>query len=261
MNIVFIGAGNLATHLAVAMHQKGMRIRQVYSQTKGSAQALAKRIGCASTTDLSALQADADLYVFALKDAVLLDVLSKISPNNGLWVHTAGSIPMNIFAPFTNRYGVLYPLQTFSKQRTVDFDTIHFFIEANSDESEKSLKNITRSLTCNTHLLSSEKRKSLHLAAIFANNFANHCYALASNLLKEQGLPFEYLLPLIAETTAKVQEMLPQEAQTGPAIRYDQNVINTHLDMLSDPFIKQIYQQMSQNIYAEANKKTSEPNE
>ncbi len=252
MNIVFIGAGNLATHLATVMHLKGMHIAQVYSYTEANAKALAKKVGCDSTTDLSQLDPTADLYVFALKDALLKEVLAQVAPNDGLWVHTAGSIPMDVFAPFTNRYGVLYPMQTFSKQRTVDFNEIPLFLEANSAENEKALKNIAYSITPNIQMLSSEKRKALHLAAIFACNFTNHCYALAANLLKEQGVSFDILLPLIQETANKVQSMPPHVAQTGPAIRYDQNVIEAHLASLTDPTLKNIYQLMSESIHAEA---------
>lgn len=252
MNIVFIGAGNLATHLAIVMHQKGMRIIQIYSHTAAHAKVLAKQIGCDSTNDLKELNPTADLYVFALKDALLNEVLAQVAPNNGLWVHTAGSIPIDIFAPYTNRYGVLYPMQTFSKQRKVDFNEIPLFLEASRTEDEKMLKQIAYSITPNIQMLSSEKRRALHLAAIFACNFTNHCYALAANLLKDQDIPFEILQPLIQETANKVLSMPPHVAQTGPAIRYDQNVIEAHLASLTDPNLKNIYQLMSESIHAES---------
>jgi predicted short-subunit dehydrogenase-like oxidoreductase (DUF2520 family) len=261
MNIVFIGAGNLATHLATVMHQKGMHIVQVYSHTAENAAVLAKQLGCDSTSGLKQLNPTADLYVFALKDAFLLEVLAQIAPNNGLWVHTAGSVPMDIFAPYASRYGVLYPMQTFSKQRKVNFNEIPLFLEANSEKEEEILKQIAYSITPNIQILSSERRKALHLAAIFACNFTNHCYTLAANLLKEQDVPFEILLPLIQETAEKVLSMPPHTAQTGPAIRYDQNVIESHLQSLTSPNLKNIYQLMSASIHAEALAQTPPTNE
>lgn len=252
MKIVFVGAGNLATRLSQEMHRAGMSISEVYSRTRESAETLARKLGCRWTVDVETLSTDADLYVFSLKDAVLPDVLSRMQPNDGLWVHTAGSIPMDIFDGHTSRYGVLYPLQTFSKQREPDFSAIPFFIEAARAEDLAVLKKITRSLSSNVRELSSGKRKSLHLAAVFACNFTNHMYALAARLLQQEDIPFETLLPLIDETAAKVHGLSPREAQTGPAVRYDENVIGKHLTMLSDPDMQELYRLISKNIHKEA---------
>lgn len=252
MKIVFIGAGNLATRLSQEMQRAGMNITGVYSRTPESAQVLARKLGCRWTVDVETIPSDADLYVFSLKDAILPEVLSRMQANDGLWIHTAGSIPMNIFDGYVSRYGVLYPLQTFSKQRETDFSAIPFFFEAVRPEDLAILKKIARSLSSNVRELSSEKRKKLHLAAVFACNFTNHMYALAAKLLQEEDIPFETLLPLIDETAAKVHLLAPREAQTGPAVRYDENVIGKHLGMLSDQDMKELYQIISKNIYKEA---------
>lgn len=156
MKIVFIGAGNLATRLSLAMQRVGMQIGQVYSHTEASARQLATRLGCPWTNDLSALQEDGDLYVFSLKDAVLSDVISKVKPNNGMWVHTAGSMPMSVFEGYAQRFGVLYPLQTFSKGRNVNFDVIPIFLEANTDKNADYLKNIASALSENVRFMSSK---------------------------------------------------------------------------------------------------------
>ena len=235
MKIVFIGAGNLATRLSLAMQRVGMQIGQVYSHTEASARQLATRLGCPWTNDLSALQEDGDLYVFSLKDTVLSDVISKVKPNNGMWVHTAGSMPMSVFEGYAQRFGVLYPLQTFSKGRNVNFDVIPIFLEANTDKNADYLKNIASALSENVRFMSSEKRRSLHLAAVFACNFTNHIYTLSYKLLENESIPADVLLPLIDETVSKIHSMPPAVAQTGPAIRYDENVINKHLAMLDDP--------------------------
>ena len=221
MKIVFIGAGNLATRLSLAMQRVGMQIGQVYSHTEASARQLATRLGCPWTNDLSALQEDGDLYVFSLKDTVLSDVISKVKPNNGMWVHTAGSMPMSVFEGYAQRFGVLYPLQTFSKGRNVNFDVIPIFLEANTDKNTDYLKNIASALSENVRFMSSEKRRSLHLAAVFACNFTNHIYTLSYKLLENESIPADVLLPLIDETVSKIHSMPPAAAQTGPAIRYD----------------------------------------
>lgn len=252
MKIVFIGAGNLATRLSLAMQRVGMQIGQVYSHTEASARQLATRLGCPWTNDLSALQEDGDLYVFSLKDTVLSDVISKVKPNNGMWVHTAGSMPMSVFEGYAQRFGVLYPLQTFSKGRNVNFDVIPIFLEANTDKNADYLKNIASALSENVRFMSSEKRRSLHLAAVFACNFTNHIYTLSYKLLENESIPADVLLPLIDETVSKIHSMPPAAAQTGPAIRYDENVINKHLAMLDDPDMQAIYRLLSQNIHKEA---------
>lgn len=252
MKIVFIGAGNLATRLSLAMQRVGMQIGQVYSHTEASARQLATRLGCPWTNDLSALQEDGDLYVFSLKDAVLSDVISKVKPNNGMWVHTAGSMPMSVFEGYAQRFGVLYPLQTFSKGRNVNFDVIPIFLEANTDKNADYLKNIASALSENVRFMSSEKRRSLHLAAVFACNFTNHIYTLSYKLLENESIPADVLLPLIDETVSKIHSMPPAAAQTGPAIRYDENVINKHLAMLDDPDMQAIYRLLSQSIHKEA---------
>ena len=252
MKIVFIGAGNLATRLSLAMQRVGMQIGQVYSHTEASARQLATRLGCPWTNDLSALQEDGDLYVFSLKDTVLSDVISKVKPNNGMWVHTAGSMPMSVFEGYAQRFGVLYPLQTFSKGRNVNFDVIPIFLEANTDKNADYLKNIASALSENVRFMSSEKRRSLHLAAVFACNFTNHIYTLSYKLLENESIPADVLLPLIDETVSKIHSMPPAAAQTGPAIRYDENVINKHLAMLDDPDMQAIYRLLSQRIHKEA---------
>ena len=252
MKIIFLGSGNLATRLSLEMHRKGMQIGQVYSHTPENPQQLAALLGCPWTTDPETVDTDADLYVFSLKDTVLADVIARVRPNEGLWVHTAGSMPMDVFNGHTANYGVLYPMQTFSKTREVDFNVIPFFLEANTSENAGKLQHLAEKLSGNIHFLSSDKRKSLHLAAVFACNFTNHIYALAVKLLEEQDIPADVLLPLIDETAAKIHTMPPRVAQTGPAIRYDENVINKHLAMLGDSDMRSIYRLISQSIHKEA---------
>lgn len=252
MTIVFIGAGNLATRLALEMHRVGMTIGQVYSRTEESASVLAKKLNCDWTIRPEEVSPEADLYIFSLKDTVLKEIISRVRPNNGLWVHTAGSMPMDVFEGHTERYGVFYPLQTFSKGHAVNFDSIPVFLEVSKEEDAKLLQKIAMALTGEVHLLSSEKRKHLHLAAVFACNFTNHMYVLAGKILDEQGIPMQVLQPLIDETAHKIHEMHPVLAQTGPAVRYDENVINKQLEMLTDPDMKAVYELISRSIHKQA---------
>jgi len=250
MKVIFLGSGNLATRLSLEMHRKGMTIGQVYSYTPENARQLAGRLGCLWTTDLEAIETDADLYVFSLKDTVLANVITRIRPNDGLWVHTAGSIPMNIWEGHAERYGVFYPMQTFSKQREVDFREVPFFIEAKRPEDAELLKAVAGTLSDKVYEADSEQRRSLHLAAVFTCNFTNHMYALAAELLEKYHLPFDVMLPLIDETARKVHELAPRDAQTGPAVRYDENVMNKHLSMLADSqALQEIYKLMSKSIH------------
>lgn len=251
--IVFIGAGNLATNLAKALYHKGFRIVQVYSRTEESARALAEEVEADFTTSLEEVNLSARLYIVSLKDSAFSELLPAIvagKRKDALMVHTAGSLPMSVWEGHVNNYGVFYPMQTFSKQREVEFDNIPFFIEASAPANAELLKAIAGTLSERVYEADSEQRKSLHLAAVFTCNFTNHMYALAAKLLEKYGLPFDVMLPLIDETARKVHELAPKEAQTGPAIRYDENVIGNHLDMLADtPDIQKLYKLISRSIY------------
>lgn len=252
MSIVCIGAGNLATNLVKSLYRKGFRIVQVYSRTRESAQELAQRVEAEWTTDLSAVAEGARLYIVSLKDAALVELLPDMVAGKGdaLWVHTAGSIPMSIWRGHVERYGVLYPMQTFSKRREVDFGQIPFFVESNSEEDARLLKDVAGALSERVYEATSEQRKSLHLAAVFTCNFTNHMYALAAELLAKYRLPFDVMLPLIDETARKVHELEPLAAQTGPAVRYDGNVIGEHLRMLADePEMRELYRKISESIH------------
>lgn len=251
MKVVIIGSGNVATHLSLALASlEGIEICQVYSPTEAHAEILAERLNCDFVTDPTQIRKDADVYLFALKDQALETVIRAVPANNGLWLHTSGSMPMQVFAGYTERYGVLYPLQTFSKSREISFLGIPLFIECHREEDKNCLEELARRLSGKVCELSSEKRRSLHLAAVFACNFTNHIYALAEEILAKEGLSRDYLFPLIDETAAKVHELPAQEAQTGPAIRYDENIINKHLGMLADdPDVQTLYRLLSQSIH------------
>lgn len=249
MKIIFIGAGNLATNLALELVKHSYTISQVYSRTTESAQTLAQLINCKATNNTSEIENDADLYIFSIKDSALEDLLLDIPSNNGIWAHTSGSIPMNVFEKYNNNFGVVYPFQTFSKQRRVEFCSVPVFIEANTKENYNELYNIFSCISERVSQLSSDKRKYIHLTGVFACNFVNHLYRISDDILKKENIPFDVLLPLIDETASKVHDMSPKDAQTGPAIRYDKNIIDKHLSLIEDSRVKEIYRLMSENIH------------
>lgn len=249
MKVVFIGAGNVATHMATELYKHDFEIVQVYSRTLESASLLAQQVGALPIKDITSVINDADLYIFSVKDSVLKEVASQLSTNNGLWLHTAGSMPVDIFADYSCNYGVIYPFQTFSKGRFVDWKTIPIFIESTNKENLNKIKNIAAQLSEKVIELSSDKRKYIHLTGVFACNFVNHMYVLSEEILKKSGLPFDIALPLIDETTAKIHTINPWEAQTGPAVRFDENVMQKHLSLIDDESIKDIYQSISQSIH------------
>lgn len=251
MKIVLIGAGNLATHLGKALHAAGHDMVQVFSRTMQSAETLASLLDAEPLTDMAQVRDDADVYIFSVKDSALEQLISQLcGGEKKVFLHTAGSMPMSVFREKALHYGVLYPMQTFSKQREVDFSIIPCFIEANDEFALKQIEGLAGQISHRVYQLSSEDRKYLHLSAVFACNFANHCYAASQELLQQHGIPFDVMLPLIDETAAKVHGMTPKKAQTGPAVRYDENVIGKQIQLLENqPYFQKIYDCMSKSIH------------
>lgn len=257
MRVVLVGAGRLATNLGVALKEAGHEVMGVYSRTMVSALQLAEQVGGEATDRCDSLPKDADIYIIAVKDAVLEQLITQVvkGREDRLFVHTAGSLPLSLFEGCATRYGVFYPMQTFSKERCVDFAEIPVFVEASDAASLMVMKTLAESISRRVYELSTAERKFLHLAAVFACNFANHCYALSADVLAKHGLPFDVMLPLIDETARKVHELSPAAAQTGPAVRYDENVIRMQRDLLADePAVQELYDRLSLSIHKKATK-------
>lgn len=250
-NVVIIGAGNLATQLALAMAEKGIRIQQVYSRTTKSARELAEKINADFTNNLTQLITGADLYIIAVKDTAIQKVLENLAlDENQLIVHTAGSVPMSLLEGFTQLYGVFYPLQTFSKARKADFSDIPICIESNHPSTQVKLQELAKTLSSSVHQINSEERKTLHLAAVFVNNFVNHFCTIGAEILQDKKLDFNLLRPLISETAKKIETMSPANAQTGPAKRNDLTITNAHIKMLHDkPEFQKLYSFVTESIF------------
>lgn len=255
MNVTLIGAGNLATNLGKALLSTGFEINQVYSRTKKSAELLAGKLDCCFTNDIEEIKKDSDFYICSLKDTALEDVASNLSVNeNAVVVHTAGSMPLDIIKTATTKhYGVLYPMQSFSKNKEVSFKEIPIFIEASDSKSMEIIKFVSSSISDKIIELSSEKRKYIHLSAVFVCNFVNYMYSIGADIVGLTNLDFNLLIPLIKETASKVEKMSPAESQTGPAVRYDENVINKHIELLKNkPEWAEIYRLLSDGIHNKA---------
>lgn len=250
LNCVLIGAGNLAVHLGAELHRKGFQVVQVYSRTEESAKYLANKLGSAFTFLPEEIISDAGVYFIALKDSAVGEVLPKINFQNKLLVHCSGSLPLEVLKSYSLNYGVLYPLQTFSKNRGVDFSEIPVFVEANTESNLRAVLEIAVALSSNVKVATSEERLSLHLAAVFACNFVNHFYSLADLILAKNGFSFDILKPLILETAGKIRNIPPKQAQTGPAVRFDQSIIDKHLESLAGtPELAHLYKTISKSIF------------
>ena len=254
MKIVIIGSGNLATQLALALKDVNHSIVQIFSRTASHAQELANKIGCSYTASLEAVLSDAELYILAVKDDALASLAATLcaSRPGALFLHTAGSMPLSVFEGHASQYGVLYPMQTFSKNRRVNFREIPCFVEASSPEALAIIRTLAESISDHVVDCDSEKRKKMHLAAVLACNLTNHCYRLAERVLDAEQIDFRLFLPLIEETARKVKTLSPKDAQTGPMVRYDQNVMQMQIAMLPDDRTREIYRLMAESIHDDA---------
>ena len=163
-------------------------------------------------------------------------------------MHTSGSIGIDVFEPNFSDFGVFYPLQTFNTYIELTISEIPFCIEGNSKTFEKELIEIAKNLSSNVITMNSVQRKQLHIAAVFANNFSNHMYSIADDLLTEEDIDFKVLLPLIKQTIAKINTNKPKAIQTGPAKRKDIKIIQKHINLIQQEDIKELYQKISNSI-------------
>ena len=245
--MVIIGSGNVATSLAHGLSTR-CEVVQIYSRQLPHAQALADAINCPlATDDLQALVPDADAYIIAVRDDVIADVVAAVPDNGALWLHTSGSKGIDLFNGHRAHYGVLWPMQSFSREMVVALDDVHFFAEASDEKTLAHLMALGRMLSHYVIEADSDKRRRLHVASVFSCNFVNHMWSLADEVLSEAELSFDALLPLIRTTVDKLNNLSPAQSQTGPAIRHDDQVIESHLEML-DGDKRKIYRLLSDSI-------------
>ncbi len=247
-NIVIIGSGNVAWHLGKVLFEAGYNIQEVYSRNIDNAKNLAQRYGANSLDEISNIGHSAHIYIIAVNDDAIVSVCESMPCVDGVVVHTSGSTGFNSLEKFKN-FGVLYPFQTLTKDKAVNFKNVQLLIEGNSPEVLGLIKQLSTDLSNKVMETTYEQRKQLHIAAIFASNFVNHFYSIANSFLKEKNLPFDLLLPLIEETTDKIRHLEPRLAQTGPASRGDQVVIAKHLaELRKNPDYQLIYELLTKSI-------------
>ena len=244
IRIAIIGGGNVATHLASAFNKnKEVSLVQVYARNIEQIAFLKHDV---SIIDNLGLLKDADVYIIAVSDDAITEVSSKINKKNSLIVHTSGSASLESLEN-KGRKGVFYLLQSFSKDKAVNFNEIPFCLEAENKEDLTTLITIAKAIGKKIYSINSEQRKAIHVAAVFVNNFTNHFYKIGEDICKEHQVPFEILQPLIQETASKIISLNPEEAQTGPAKRNDQKTIQNHLELLNKEQ-QEMYQLITKSI-------------
>ncbi len=249
IKIGIIGSGNVAQHLIVAFQKSiyegaEIQITTVFSRQKTAlSNLLDSNIICSDWDNLK----EADIYLIAVSDSAIAEVSDKIPFKNKLVVHTSGAVSIEAINQ-NNRKGVFYPLQTFSKNVELDFNTIPICIECENTADLELLIKVANSISESVYEINSEQRIALHVAAVFVNNFTNNLYKIGNDICIENKIPFEIVLPLIKETAEKITRLSPLDAQTGPAIRNDEETINSHLAFLTNENQKNIYKLLTQSI-------------
>ncbi len=244
MKIVILGSGNVAFHLAKVFHQKNIPVSQIFGRNEADLKHISTQFNIPFSTHIID---NADFYIIAVNDDSVSEISKKITSENCLVAHTSGSLPVDILQGIY-RKASFYPLQTFSKSKELDYSEIPFFLEAETGEDLEMMKNLVSKISQNVIESNYEKRKYIHLTAVFACNFVNHLFSQAKEISDSQEIPFQYFLPLIEETTAKIATIDPKLAQTGPAVRNDQRILKLHEELLSDPEKLKIYKTMNESI-------------
>ncbi|GAA3756585.1 Rossmann-like and DUF2520 domain-containing protein [Flavobacterium ginsengiterrae] len=245
IQLTIIGSGNVAQHLIKAFSTSSLvEIVQAFSRKKEALIHLLEPEKI--VTEFSALK-KSDLYIISVSDNAIPEVSSQLPFENQLVVHTSGTTSIDVLDS-KNRKGVFYPLQTFSKNKAVDFSVIPICLESENEEDYEILETAAKSISNAVFSISSEQRKALHVAAVFVNNFTNHLYQIGQEICEEHQVPFEVLRPLIQETAEKIKTLDPVDAQTGPAKRHDSVTTNAHLDFITNENQKNIYKILTQSI-------------
>lgn len=244
MKIAILGSGNVAYHLAKMFKEKNIPISQIFGRNEKDLQEISEQFEIPfSTTEL----ADAELYFIAVNDDAVAAISKNIKNQNSLVAHTSGSLPKEILEG-NYRKASFYPLQTFSKSKMLQYSEIPFFVEAENEADSQILANLALKISEKVMKSDYEKRKYIHLTAVFACNFVNHLFARAKEISDSQHIPFDYFLPLIKETTLKIEKIEPKLAQTGPAIRNDEKILQLHEALITEEEHLKIYQVMNESI-------------
>ena len=257
VDVVIIGSGNVAEAFARAVSgAEGVFLRQIFARNSERGHMLARECNTKWSCEPEEL-AEADLYIIAISDRAVESVARSLRFRPGaMVVHTAGSVPLAALPSQGVRRGILYAFQSFTAGRSVQFEGLPLFVEAESEEDYLMLESFGRMLGCRVERADSERRRRIHLAGVFVNNFVNHLYGVARGVVGGVGLDFEVLKPLIRETAMKALDVdNPALVQTGPAVRGDRAVCERHLEMLQGDDVKQhIYKYITESIWETSKK-------
>lgn len=255
LSVVIVGSGNVAEALAVRLGaSEGIALQQIYARNAERGSHIARLAGAAWSNDVLA---EADIYLIAVSDRAVEDVATSVPfPPEALVAHTAGSVPLVAIPKRAGGRGVFYPLQSFSMGRHEAIEGAPIFIEGDSEATCARLRDLAERMGLNADVADTERRRRLHLAGVFVNNFVNHLYATAADIVAGEGLDFEILRPIIRETAAKaIASANPRSVQTGPAQRGDRATIERHMAMLEDDDTKrEIYNYLTQSIWETSKK-------
>jgi predicted short-subunit dehydrogenase-like oxidoreductase (DUF2520 family) len=239
----------VATHISRHFYSQGHRILCIYSRTLESAKRLAEELDTAGTSDPDQVPQEADFYILCVPDHAVAEVADRFRDREGIWLHTAGALPMDLFKGYVEDYGVLYPLQSLSRERKIRMGHIPFLLEASSPEVLEKTRDLAESISIKVQEADTATRLKVHLAAVFANNFSNHMIHVAYQILEEIPLDPGLLEPLLEETFLKLKDLDPGSAQTGPAVRGDRETLDKHRELLKDhPEWEKLYTFISREI-------------
>ncbi len=248
MKVVIIGTGNTASVLGRKLKKAGHQIVQVFGRNSREASQLAYELGTESTNYWNVVNRNADLYIIAVSDMAIKEIIQELRLPEKTIVHTAASVSKNILKPATDHYGVFYPLQSLRKD-SIELPDMPLIIDAADDHTLLELEQLAHTISNQVVFAGDEERSKLHLAAVFCNNFVNHLLALAADYCNKEKLDFNLMLPLIHETLSRIETAPPSHWQTGPAVRHDITTMEKHLDLLkTHPHLKEIYQLFSKSI-------------
>ncbi|MCS6916190.1 MAG: DUF2520 domain-containing protein [Chitinophagales bacterium] len=249
VSVTIVGAGNVGYHLAWHLHNAGHRVEQVFSRHLPAARWVGTLLDIPYTNRLEDIKPDSDIFLISVKDDAIGEVVNRLRLPEKIVAHTSGTVPMDLLQPVSSHYGIFYPLQTLSRNISVDFSAIPFCINGSDDFTYEALRQLALSLTRKVVRIDDRQRLAIHVAAVFANNFTNHLFAIAQRILEHHDLSFEILKPLIGETVRKIQNHPPVNVQTGPAVRGDVQTIARHLEFLRDlDGFSDLYRQLTQSI-------------
>lgn len=248
MDVVILGTGNTATVLGRKLKDAGHTILQIYGRDAKSASELAYILDTESTNYISVVNRDADIYLIAVSDDAISTLVKQLHFGKKVAVHTAAAVSKNVLKDAADFYGVFYPLQSL-KQQSVHLPETPIIIDASDPATTELLESLAGSISNKVVQAGDEQRLKLHLAAVFCNNFTNHLYALVEDYCRKEQLDFQLLIPLIQETTQRLEELSPGKSQTGPAVRNDEETIGKHLALLADyPELSKVYRLFTHSI-------------